>query len=82
MEAEKTENPIVIEEAMSKAVNRVVKWFILILVIVFDPLAVTLVIAYNASLLRGRTLKTQRLLQSRIIRKGLFLAGQMLLSFS
>ena len=33
-------------------VNRVVKWFILILVLVFDPLAVTLVIAYNASLLR------------------------------
>ena len=41
-EAEETENPIIIEEAMSKAVNRVVKWFILILVIVFDPLAVTL----------------------------------------
>jgi len=53
-EAEETENPIIIEEAMSKAVNRVVKWFILILVIVFDPLAVTLVVAYNASLLRGR----------------------------
>ena len=53
-EAEETENPIIIEEAMSKAVNRVVKWFILILVIVFDPLAVTLVIAYNASLLKAR----------------------------
>jgi hypothetical protein len=53
-EAEETENPIIIEEAMSKAVNRVVKWFILILVIVFDPLAVTLVVAYNASLLKGR----------------------------
>lgn len=53
-EAELTENPIIIEEAMSKAVNRVVKWFILILVLVFDPLAVTLVIAYNASLLKGK----------------------------
>ena len=53
-EAELTENPIIIEEAMSKAVNRVVKWFILILVSVFDPLAVTLVIAYNASLLKGK----------------------------
>ena len=39
---------------MAKAVNRVVKWFILLLVVVFDPLAVTLVIAYNASLLRGK----------------------------
>jgi cell division protein FtsB len=53
-EAEETENPIIIEEAMNKAVNRVVKWFILILVLVFDPLAVTLVIAYNASLLKGK----------------------------
>lgn len=51
-EAEATENPVLIEEALDRAVNRVVKWFILILVIVFDPLAVTLVIAYNASLLR------------------------------
>ena len=53
-EAELAENPIIIEEAMAKAVNRVVKWFILILVLVFDPLAVTLVIAYNASLLKGK----------------------------
>ena len=50
--AEATENPVLIKEALDRAVNRVVKWFILILVIVFDPLAVTLVIAYNASLLR------------------------------
>jgi len=53
-EAEETENPLIIEEAMTKAVNRVVKWFILLLVVVFDPLAVTLVVAYNASLLRGK----------------------------
>ena len=53
-EAEETGNPLVIEEVMAKAVNRVVKWFILLLVVVFDPLAVTLVIAYNASLLRGK----------------------------
>ena len=52
--AEATENPLLIKEAMDRAVNRVVKWFILILVIVFDPLAVTLVIAYNASLLRKK----------------------------
>tara|TARA_B100001115_G_scaffold179164_1_gene169575 strand:+ start:3606 stop:6359 length:2754 start_codon:yes stop_codon:yes gene_type:complete len=52
--AEATENPILIKEATDKAVNRVVKWFILILVLVFDPLAVTLVIAYNASLLRSK----------------------------
>ena len=51
-EAEATENPVLIKEALDRAVNRVVKWFILILVIVFDPLAVTLVIAYNASLLK------------------------------
>ena len=50
--AEATENPVLIKEALDRAVNRVVKWFILILVVVFDPLAVTLVIAYNASLLR------------------------------
>ena len=50
--AEATGNPILIKEAMDNAVNRVVKWFIMILVVVFDPLAVTLVIAYNASLLR------------------------------
>ena len=52
--AEATENPILIKETMDRAVNRVVKWFILILVLVFDPLAVTLVIAYNASLLRNK----------------------------
>ena len=52
--AEATENPLLIKEAMDRAVNRVVKWFILILVVVFDPLAVTLVIAYNASLLRRK----------------------------
>ena len=51
-EAEATENPVLIKEALDRAVNRVVKWFILLLVIVFDPLAVTLVIAYNASLLK------------------------------
>ena len=50
--AEAKENPVLIKEALDRAVNRVVKWFILILVLVFDPLAVTLVIAYNASLLR------------------------------
>ena len=50
--AEATENPVLIKEALDRAVNRVVKWFILILVVVFDPLAVTLVIAYNASFLR------------------------------
>ena len=82
VEAEKTENPIVIEEAMSKAVNRVVKWFILILVIVFDPLAVTLVIAYNASLLRGKNPQDSATLAEQNNKKGLFLAGQMLLSFS
>ena len=72
MEAEKTENPIVIEEAMSKAVNRVVKWFILILVIVFDPLAVTLVIAYNASLLRGKNPQDSATLAEQNNQKGAF----------
>ena len=72
VEAEKTENPIVIEEAMSKAVNRVVKWFILILVIVFDPLAVTLVIAYNASLLRGKNPQDSATLAEQNNQKGAF----------
>ncbi len=35
------------------SVDSLVKWFILVLVMVFDPLAVTLVIAFNAALLRG-----------------------------
>ena len=43
--AEATENPVLIKEALDRAVNRVVKWFILILVLVFDPLAVTLVLS-------------------------------------
>ena len=72
VEAEKTENPIVIEEAMSKAVNRVVKWFILILVIVFDPLAVTLVIAYNASLLKGKNPQDSATLAEQNNKKGAF----------
>ena len=55
--AEATENPILIEEALNRAVNRVVKWFILILVVVFDPLAVTLVIAFNAALIRNQNEK-------------------------
>ncbi len=50
--AEATENPHLIKEALDRAVNRVVKWFILILVAVFDPLAVTLVIAFNAAWMR------------------------------
>jgi len=58
--AEATENPILIEEAMNRAVNRVVKWFILILVLVFDPLAVTLVIAFNATLLRKNSDDTKQ----------------------
>lgn len=57
--AEATENPILIKEALDQGVNRVVKWFIMILVLVFDPLAVTLVIAFNASLLKGSTGSTQ-----------------------
>ena len=31
-----------------------VRWFIMIIVIVFDPLAVTLIVAFNASLLKGK----------------------------
>ena len=34
--------------------NTLIPFLVLILVVVFDPLAVTLVIAYNASLLRGK----------------------------
>lgn len=35
-----------------KAMDSVVKWFILVIVLVFDPLAVTLVVAFNVALLR------------------------------
>ncbi len=62
--AEATENPVLIKEALDRAVNRVVKWFILILVLVFDPLAVTLVIAYNASLLRIKNGGTEEVTQA------------------
>jgi hypothetical protein len=53
-EAEATGDATLIREATASGVNQVVKWFILILVLVFDPLAVTLVVAFNASLLKGR----------------------------
>jgi len=36
--------------AEKKAMDNVVKWFILVIVIVFDPLAVTLVVAFNVAL--------------------------------
>ncbi|MFP6854159.1 MAG: hypothetical protein VB980_00140, partial [Opitutales bacterium] len=39
--------------AWKDSVENLVKWFILVIVLVFDPLAVTLVVAYNAALLRG-----------------------------
>ena len=53
-EAEATGDATLIREATSSGVNQVVTWFILILVLVFDPLAVTLVVAFNASLLKGK----------------------------
>ena len=56
-EAEAAGDSVALREVTAAAVNRVVKWFILILVIVFDPLAVTLVVAFNASLLRARGLE-------------------------
>lgn len=81
-EAEETENPIIIEEAMAKAVNRVVKWFILILVLVFDPLAVTLVIAYNASLLKGKEPNTEVVPEDKKIEKNsLFSIGNLPIIF-
>jgi hypothetical protein len=53
-EAEATGDATLIREVTASGVNRVVKWFILILVLVFDPLAVTLVVAFNASLLKAK----------------------------
>ena len=52
--AEATGDATLIREATTSGVNRVVKWFILILVLVFDPLAVTLVVAFNASLMKPK----------------------------
>ena len=40
-----------IARAFNTDLDSVVKYFILVIVIVFDPLAVTLVLAYNVSLL-------------------------------
>lgn len=39
-----------VAEAMNVDLNTVVKWFILILIFVFDPLAVALVLAYNVAM--------------------------------
>lgn len=39
-----------VAEAMNVDLNTVVKWFILILICVFDPLAVALVLAYNVAM--------------------------------
>lgn len=38
--------------AEKKAMDNVVKWFIMVIVLVFDPLAVTLVVAFNVALRR------------------------------
>ena len=36
-----------IAESFGMAVDQVVKWFIIVIVLVFDPIAVALVLAYN-----------------------------------
>ena len=51
--AEATGNAELIRATTDEAVRLVVRWFIMIIVIVFDPLAVTLIVAFNASLLKG-----------------------------
>tara|TARA_B100001094_G_scaffold289230_1_gene306019 strand:- start:1490 stop:4312 length:2823 start_codon:yes stop_codon:yes gene_type:complete len=57
-EAEATGDATLIREATASGVNHVVKWFILILVLVFDPLAVTLVVAFNASLMKPKVVSS------------------------
>ena len=55
VEAEETENPLIIQETMARAVNRVVKWFILLLVVVFvlNILAVVLRARLRKRYLKG-----------------------------
>lgn len=50
-----------VARAFDVTADDVVKWLIVILVLVFDPLAVTLVIAFNVALLKGNEPKTATL---------------------
>lgn len=52
-----------IADAIGWELNRVVKWFILIIIIVFDPLAVGLVLAYNI-IVCGKVVKEQRKIET------------------
>ena len=50
-----------IARAFDTDLEQAVKWFIIIIVIVFDPMAVCLVLAYNAMLLRTQPTKEQKI---------------------
>lgn len=45
---------IYIARALSVPLDSVVKWFVLVIVFVFDPLAVSLILAYNSIIMRER----------------------------
>ena len=58
-EARATGDAATLWAAEKKAMDSVVKWFILVIVLVFDPLAVTLVVAFNVALLRDGVQKKE-----------------------
>jgi predicted nucleic acid-binding Zn-ribbon protein len=51
-EARQSEDRTALWIAEKKAMDSVVKWFIMVIVLVFDPLAVTLVVAFNVAMRR------------------------------
>jgi hypothetical protein len=52
-----------IAEAFNLPINSVVKFFIFLLIFVFDPLAVTLIIAFNTALGEDRKNKTKKIVE-------------------
>jgi hypothetical protein len=55
-----------IAKAMGVSLDTIVKWFILAIVLVFDPLSVSLIIAYNFIVTRERTVAAEVAEQERV----------------
>ena len=56
-----------IAEAFNLPINSVVKFFIFLLIFVFDPMAVTLIIAFNTALQEDRKKKPKKVIEEPII---------------
>lgn len=64
-----------VARAFDVTADEVVKWLIVLLVLVFDPLAVTLVVAFNVALLRGNEPKPAALPSSPASASRLWIVG-------